>query len=484
MWLLMPVLLFISFWYRAYISLPVIALTLYSVYRIFFKKKDGNVSLRDIREAGFRNVAISWQWWIVMTIGAIYVLMNGIGGLYYQAPGDHWWRNAVLYDLCYRPWPIVYNEIPDWEILTYYLAYWLPAAGIGNLCHSYFIGSISLYLYSVWGVFIILNLMISISGEKPSYWLIVLLFIFFDAWEIPLIKILHPVTIDTAEDIWSPHLLWMESTISHTLPCNRIMLSFTYNQGFPTWVAMLLMWHQRKDLKTLFFTYSLLFPMAPFPFMCLLPYMAYLMVKNIRITLTLENITGIMLIGVTALYFMTNSRAGGINIARSEGSAWAVLKNGLVYTIIAYGVYLPFIWEKVKGSGLFWSMMAVAFVAPFIQFNQSMDLGNRIGFPLTIYITVALCQTIPYWKRGVSLKECLFWVIFCIGGIMPAYQLLYGIRGERRHLKWGEPLTQDLLIGKLNDQSKNCYYDNFIGSGESFYVKWMMPRKEEKGEGN
>lgn len=476
-WLIAPVVLFVAFWIRPLVSVPVLAGIAWSIWRIYNPRIDGKRLRRDgfMDSEGFSSVTVDRKWWWIMGLAAFYVLQSGIGSLYYQIPADHDWRNAVFYDLSRRSWPVTYGEGADLGILCYYIGFWLPSALVSKATGLIVPGDIAQLIYASWGVWIALNFIISWCGGKAK-WFILLIFVLFDYWELPIKFLLNPEEFAYVHGIWDKALFWIEYSGYQGLPPNRIMFSFTYNQGVPSWVGFMLLWHQRHNIKALLFNYALLLLFAPFPWICIFPYVTVKLLQHFRKAITVENVTGLFVGLCVGIYFLSNRSGGSIGWADSDEPLYVVPIYGVAFTLMAYGVYLPFIWNKVKHNMLFWSMLVTAFFVPFVQFRENLDVGLRVAMPLTVFISVALCRMLSEMPRGKNPVRRLFWCVFAIGAIMPAWQIVFAARGELNALLHHQPVKLIYYMGYLDDPTRNLDADNFVGRGESLYTRWLMPR--------
>lgn len=71
----------------------------------------------------------------LVVLCAALAVVSGAGGVWFQTT-DWIKHNAVLHDLATRPWPVAYPATPghpQGSFLVYYVAYYLPAAGVGRL---------------------------------------------------------------------------------------------------------------------------------------------------------------------------------------------------------------------------------------------------------------------------------------------------------------------------------------------------------------
>lgn len=152
-WLLLPVMLFVGFWFRPWIALPVLGAIIWSVSRLVSvigaasfvgaAPFQGREKPRRVAAPGVR---ISSRWWWMLAVVVLYVVVSGIGGFVAQMPNDHAWRNAVFFDLARRDWPVVYDD-GEGTMLCYYFAFWLPSAVVAKVAGVIRAGDVAQVLY-------------------------------------------------------------------------------------------------------------------------------------------------------------------------------------------------------------------------------------------------------------------------------------------------------------------------------------------------
>jgi hypothetical protein len=85
--------------------------------------------------------------------GLVFLLyLSGVSGFGFQAPD--WQKHfAIVNDLAWNPWPVLYPASHSWPVaryLTYYFAYYLPAAAVASWAGS-LAGDIVLFLWTLVG---------------------------------------------------------------------------------------------------------------------------------------------------------------------------------------------------------------------------------------------------------------------------------------------------------------------------------------------
>lgn len=478
-WLLAPLLLFLVNWFRWEISIPVLILLGASVAKVFCQKREGMLHFRNFRETDYEAVRIDRKWWLIMGLAAVYVFINGYGGFYYQIPYDNGYRNALMQDISTHPWPVEYAPLDGRpRLLSYYLGFWLAPALIAKITGSLLIGEVSLLLYAIWGTWIALNFIHSLCGGR-ALWSTLLIFIFFNIWDFPFRTVenyfLDP---DYFQKFPFGHHDWIGLDFGCVggAPSNRVMYGMSINQGPSTWVALMLMWHERRKLGNLLFNFALLPLLAPFPAVCIIAYVGAKLILNFKKSISLPNFAGMTVCLLILFYYLSNPRGEKPGVLEICGSSWVAFGITTAFTIVAYGVYLPFIWKEVKGSVLFWSMVVTAWLVPMVDLGSG-DLGNRLSFSLVIYIMTLLSVKASRMKAGFSWRKVAFSAVFAVGAFLPVYQIGYCLLHELKCLRSGESVKSEWLLGHLDDKEANGDYLNFISEGESFYSRYLMPHK-------
>ncbi|BCM90768.1 hypothetical protein IAD21_02629 [Abditibacteriota bacterium] len=123
--LAVPIALWSAFWLRAPWSVAMVVILVAALWTLGHGSDDVALDLPTRRE--LRATA----WWAFVPL-ALMCFGSGIGGWGYQS-SDWNKHNAVLADLVRFEWPVRYMEAPDAVHLTYYTAFYLPAALVGKV---------------------------------------------------------------------------------------------------------------------------------------------------------------------------------------------------------------------------------------------------------------------------------------------------------------------------------------------------------------
>ncbi len=472
-WLALPLLVFFAAWLRWYVALPSLALLLFTFGYMLRRRKDSSF----FTSSHFADVKINRKLIIIATLLLIYTIYCGVGGFFWQATSDHHFRSAVFFDLVKHPWPVTYPPLADGEprMLCYYIGYWLPAAVMGKLFSGYVMpGNFFLVLYTAWGLFIAISLIISFTGGRPRY-LILLIFLFFGGWDLFTSLIYATDQQRVSLNTFLISGINYDSTIYHGTANLSILTAQVFNQGIPALIGCLLVRFHWQKPQFLLLPFSLLFFIAPLPCVGLAVILIPHMLGNLKESSSWQNFASMGLCIVPALYFMQNRNAGTILWHISDGLGPAVLESGIVWLCLGLGIFLPFIWPQVKRNVPFWTLVAFAFFAPFLQMGQAQDFGLRAATPLSIYllllVTDAACR-VRSWKtvRGKLFAVTLFLASFAPAGIY--YFIAYHAVADC--IIGGAKAMRDRGQGKLANPEENVFYNNFIATGDGFFSRHLM----------
>ena len=152
--LMVPILMWLWFWFKVYVAIPCMLAAIYGLV-IFYK----SIQTRTLEEyKKIFNIK-------VVTLSLVVILglniISGAGGLMFQN-WDYNSRNALLHDMINHKWPVKYDFEADSKeaeyigsergLLSYYLAWFLPAAAVGKISKSYTVASLFLFFYLYFGV--------------------------------------------------------------------------------------------------------------------------------------------------------------------------------------------------------------------------------------------------------------------------------------------------------------------------------------------
>jgi hypothetical protein len=261
-YLTLPILLFFLFWLKSSIGIPAAFLLLLGMI-LCLKNHDLNLG----NPVFSKNALVKLC--AIFCIVVIWVVLSGVGGYVWQN-SDHHVRNEIFNVMVQDAWPLRSNtseSIP----LVYYIGYWLPAAAIGKLCGPE-IGYLFLFLWTAFGILLCYAL-ICLKRQKISVWPL-LVFLFFSGLDCvgTILVQAEPFQIFGIEHLeaWSLHFQYSSMTTQ---------LFWVFNQSVPAWLACTLVFYFERP-QNMLFTLSLLLLVSSFPFIGLIPFAVYFMIKR------------------------------------------------------------------------------------------------------------------------------------------------------------------------------------------------------------
>ena len=170
--LLIPTVLFFSFWCKWYIAIPSIVIVIFLIHQAI-----KHFSYKTEKE--YKEIFNVKRWIVIIALLLLLNVLSGSGGIMYQN-WDYNARNAVLHDLIDYDWPVkyrydeddlIYNIVGENGRLSYYFSYWLPSALIGKVT-NFNVASFASFIYQFFllGLFYFL---LSRLFNKNSIWFLV-----------------------------------------------------------------------------------------------------------------------------------------------------------------------------------------------------------------------------------------------------------------------------------------------------------------------
>lgn len=468
-WLGISLIIFLFTWFRPEIGIPFGILSVWAIW----KASSSSVITTPHKISIGRKTLI---WTLIITF--LWVLFSGIGGFFFQLPWDHAFRNALFHELVTNQAPVIkYSGDGTQLLLCYYHAFWMLPALIAKLAGSILIGNIAQLLYAWTGLVIVSLLVFQITG-KAKIW-VMLLMLTFCGWEIAndfLVNGWNGMTYFLFEDkdIASKYM---------SAPSLRILTCYNYNQGIAAWMAGIILYLNRNNSSYLLLPFSLMLYFAPFPALGVMPFVAFYILRNLRAAISVNNIAGFCFCILIAIYFSANKHGGNPHfifddLVSVKQYAWLLT----VFLICSYGIFMPFIWHRVKRDHLFWSMMLWSVLVPMIVLTDNdINLGIRMSIPFMCYFTIVMIKAAAStdWKTE---RGKLFATILAIGIASNASTALSVLKGEFGCIIKDRPFAAIWLEHDLFDKEKNVCYDNFISESQSIYTRYFIKSTNNRHE--
>ena len=374
---------------------------------------------------------------LTLVILGVWVFLSGVGGYTFQN-WDHHSRNAVFRDLINYPWPVVYHFQPDVSaqfgipstlIMSYYFGFWLPSALVGKLW-GWNIANFSLFFWTYFGI--AMAIILTATKLRISFLKTALLIIFFSGMDFVGVILFKNIRGYTYPLLWPPiqHLEWW--TAPYQYSSFTTDLYWTYNQFVPALLIMAL-FVTSSTRRPLLWLGGICFFFAPFPALGMIPFFggsflseAFVLLrgKSKRLWLssfacyflTFENIAGVVLGVVSALFFITNlavqTQSFGLPASISYYIVFLLLECMLIWLILLPANKTDWMWY-VAG--------AVLILAPFICFGGTWDFMMRATIP-ALYILSLGCLRFLITSKTVVVRVLLIFMLLA-GALTPIYEM-------------------------------------------------------------
>ena len=461
LYLLIPVLIFVLGWLKPVIAIPT-AILLVGTWLAFVK----NMTTKPMPQLQWKKTLPA------VALVVVWVLWAGTGGVIWQNPWDHKFRNAIFMDLVNRSWPVM----QDGNALCYYIGFWMPASLVGKVLGME-AGYIFQILWAGTGVMLTVFLLWKYLGVQKIR--TVLLLLFYSGLDVLLFLAISVLKKRGASEILQLLYHGTHIELLTTYFCsssNTTLLFWLYNQIVPFWVGFMLILNQRKN-KGIFFVYALMIFFCPFPCVALIPAVLYMFVKEqilcnqkptlcnaLKTLLSWENIALIPYLLILVLYYGSNVAVNKMGIVPLNIRTVALF---LAAFVAEYGIYLCFIFPKNKNDHLLRIMLITTVLCSFVVMGNSYDFAWRTCIPLAFYVMLLIAKMINCfsWKK---ISSVLLTVALLLGAVTPATEFLRTAHMEVQVLEGMQQARSDTLPTVFTRENNECY-DNFIGSGESLF---------------
>jgi hypothetical protein len=504
-YLFLPVLLFLWGWTYPWVAAPLSVLLGWTVWLLGHPigSEPASPPLSSLEQIGL----------LLASVGLL--LVSGIGAFTGQL-GDYAKHNQLLVDLVRNPWPVTYPAATGQPFLCYYLAYYLPTAGLASLLNVPLRWVDALSVPWGWaGIWLSLRWAVQFSGRYRVWVAVGLLMV--AGIEIPyrLGPWLWAETGGTFSGWWaalhskaifqySPYVpprfffsnrLWPNSL---TLEPLLYQLQQTPQHAFPAWLGASLWLHWQRTQRPL--AGWLLVGVAgllwsPFVVIGLVVLTGWEGRKRWQSAgwqrtqwVLLAVVLGLLL--VLATYLMAHAPLAFVGLTTD---AWQTPTDGLLHVgllLLNVGLPVGLLWVVCRSVGTFWPRWATGAavgiaLCSLVYVGVFNDFFTRTSMPLQWVLGLALLNGllaawhVPGARKRLSVWLLTGWVV--VGAFMPLRLLGYTLWALRFSKK--DPLSVATTAQKQTDitQLKGGPYDppahyaaQYLGQRESWFATYLM----------
>lgn len=400
----------------------------------------------------------------MIAVVAVWAFLGGIGGYIWQNRWDHMFRNAVFMDLVASPWPVVNGD----DMLVYYLGFWLPPALVAKAAGSLAVGWAAQWLYAVGGLLLALWLTFDVVGKVR--WRIVMLVMLTGG-----VDIIGYLAIDGH---WGPDDIIENWNKLAFMEWPDVMIYWVYNQFIPSWVGCMLAFRLKNGAATCL-VMALMLISAPLPTVGIAPLAVYFLLRDVadargwlRKFLVLFYPTNLVSLGVAIVvgsYLSSNESAGMFSLQdfSSSEAVMEFLKRFAGAVVMGFGVWVPFVWMRVRRDPVFWILVATTASCMFFTMGIDRDFASRTFVPLSYYMLVRLGQTVCGWNGLRRRVRAAFLTVALLSACSPVDEL-YRITYYSLRVSPGE--WRDLTLPTVFDAY--AIRENFVGPAH----RWPFSR--------
>ena len=499
-YLVLPLILFLLFWVKLGIALPVSIITLYAIKFEYISELKIKLSVK------------------LVVFSIIICSLGGVGGYVFQS-GDYEKHNQIFHDIIVKPSPTIYS---NGDFLCYYLAYYITPSIFSKIVGIENARLIS-FLYTIIGVFLVFTSM-SNQFKTKNPLLFSLIFVFMSGLDI--IKILFDINFITQYKTLLINILHLEVSKnelflflkSFLLRMNdtRIFFSdFNFSHGvlfvsqigqftlapqhlLGAWISTLLIYSyiKERNLPKAILVICVTLFWSPFVFIGLIPYVLYLLFiikKEISLSLILKCLLPLPLFFILILYFGSHypdlSHLEFLIAFFQNPVDFVKLLFFLFVEIGIYYIMVQYFSSKYDLPKEMKKLLNISFISLIIISSFNMGIFNdfiiRASLPsliilysTTLYVFFNLFQRNP--PRRIKFIIITMLTIACLEGISMCFT----------HYFNKDKIPQSSIIApNFTDITKVTYefYGNhidiskqYLGQEKSLFYKYLLKNSSDK----
>ncbi len=447
-YLALPYVLFFVGWLRWYLAILDTGLVLIALLYIWPETRPLKGKAEDPpTNAGFKARHLV----LVLAASTLLLALAGVGGVGYQDP-DWLKHNAILKDLIEQPWPIVYAYDGASLPLVYYIAFYLPAAGIGKL-GGWALGNAALWVWSWIGLVLALLWFLILVRRASS--LVLAFFVLFSGLDVmgewlvtPLVTALRPEYRSALD--WEHIERW---AVGWQYSSNVTQLFWVPNQALVGWICTgvllytLLFSSQRGAVL---FIFGLTALWSPFVTIGLAPYVLIdalrangTWLERLKRYATLPNVCGAGLLALVGLFyaaklFPTSPPLKGEMVSGFSLSAVADAPGKLiglvvilVFCLLEFGLYAILVytarrdWDS-RTRTVFVTALVCLSLIPLYRFGLANDFAMRASIPSLFVLAIFVARALQSQSLARPARAILI-ALLVVGAVTPAIEF-------RRHI--------------------------------------------------
>ena len=419
----LPTLIFLGGWLRPWAAVPMLALTLISMWQ-FIRREDTIWSTPYHPRASLLIILLAFSW-----------ASLGGAGHFFESNPDWLIRDKVLGDLTLTAWPPAYSVVDGQaHILRTAMGFFLPAALIGKWLGIASV-DIALYVYGAIGCslfFLLLPLPKRVGALLVGLLVLTIFFSGMDYLGIVLITGTTPI-FPLRLEWWVPFSYSSFTGAMHWAP----------NHAVPLWLVTVLFYrHWGHRCWPMLFV--LLLPLTviwtPFATAAILPYAVlgawrWFALGN-RISDSqvgaVQVLSAVLLSALTIRLITLDFAAIPLLPGAATAASWSLATDRIVlkyllFILMEFAILALLLWRGVRHShGLFCLACTILVLLPLAKFGPSNDLILRLSTPCLIFLLLALMAQITHWasSRAWPQSALAIALVILVGAATPFNEMV------------------------------------------------------------
>lgn len=516
LYLALPYLILFCGWLRWWLALPAVALVAVGCSQIVGRAN------RLFAAPGLAPQAPTFGWAQLLLLGVVALLLSGLSGMggYGVQEGDYLKHNAVLKSLIEQPWPVMLTTDVGRFPLVYYTAWYLPAALLGKVAGW----TAANHFLFAWGtVGLVLSMLWFCLLARRLNWLAIAVFVAFSGLDVVGAAFLKLLAFDWAAFDWSHldwgslkwwdwEIRWWAGPCTWSYSSHLAQLFWVPQQALGGWIVTGMIVHLfwRGDdaaRRPMFFVTALSALWSPFVTLGLAPLLAadFLFdgrrfAKRVRAWLTVPNLCGAGLLGLTGLYYLARTRPIPFTddpvsrfrfFSTPEWSGLAFLWRVLLFFLLEVGLLALLAWvvrppATRRCRGLLALGLVFLLLLPLFRYGRNNDLAMRASMPclmvLALFLAKALLDQTANRTRRLILAGAL--AVAATNPVAEVYRHLCEIRRRGPVVMVPDPASietlwdQSIAIRRRNERREpnsgsDFFFRQYVGSEDSLFFRYL-----------
>jgi hypothetical protein len=453
-YLALPLILFWAGWFSVWVALPAIVAFIWLVFGQF----------RLLSIASPTDVSASLG---CILLAFVWVYLAGVGGFRPQH-FDYFKHNLIFNNLVVYDWPVRYA---DGSWLCYYLAYYLPAAGLAKM-----VGGLAMVHYYIFGWAWLGLILLFLLLYRIGSWGLLIFFMFFNSIEAILLvyegfKLPYTFT-DTLIDLWAnDHTIELVmSPGGLAFPSHVESLTAVPQHAIGGWLVVGLFLNfishsadKKNAILPLLLTIVLAY-WSPFVVVGMLPFVGYWFFKNIETKVSFGlsfwlNFLALAAISCPVLVYYS----GHLPIADAHGWWWEFINTRHQYLLwVVFVVIEVFIWAfwvlffeqscQILRSSFRVVLMSllVLFLLAIYRYGHFNDLARRASLSASMVLCWGLWQYAnALFFNHIKISTIAFGCCLFVGALLPI----------KHHIMWFSERPYTVITDKkISDFTPHTIY--------------------------